>query len=93
MADRPEVSDALARLDRALVALEQVVEKRQAKALSAKALQDDLQRMSKERSDLTQSLDEVKARSDKLVRANEEVSRRLVAAMESVRTVLEQHGG
>lgn len=93
MGDKPEVQDALARLDRAIADLEQAVNKRVAKELSAQALQGDLQRMSKERSELTDSLEKVKARSKKLEVANEEVSRRLGAAMESVRTVLDQHGG
>ena len=93
MGDRTDVRIALERLDRALGSLEQAVDKRQAKAHSANALQGDLQRMSDERSELTSSLEKAKSRSEKLEGANEEVSRRLGAAMESVRAVLEQHGG
>ena len=93
MGDKPEVQAALARLDKAITGLEQAVEKRQAKSLSVQALQGDLQRMSKERTELNSSLEKVKARSERLEGANEEVSRRLGAAMESVRAVLEQHGG
>ncbi|WP_373237144.1 DUF4164 family protein [Cohaesibacter celericrescens] len=93
MGDKPDVSGALARLDRALLSLELAVDKRRDKGLSMKALQGDLKRMSVERSDLTSSLESIKARSEKLEGANEEVSRRLGAAMESVRAVLEQHGG
>lgn len=93
MADKPAVKDALARLDRALVSLEQAVEKRQTKELSVHALQDDLQRMSRERTDLTRSLEQEQERATRLQQANEEVSRRLGSAMESVRAVLDQHGG
>lgn len=93
MAEKPAVHNALARLDRALASLETAIEKRQARELSVGALQSDLQRMSKERSELTQSLDKTEARSRRLETANEEVSRRLGAAMESVRAVLDQHGG
>ena len=93
LGDKTEVKDALARLDQAIAGLEKAVDKRFSKELSAQALQGDLQRMSKERSELTSTLEQVKSRSEKLEVANEEVSRRLGAAMESVRSVLERHGG
>lgn len=93
MADKPAVKDALARLDRALVSLEQAVEKRQTKEMSVQALQDDLQRMSKERTSLSLSLEKEQERALRLQQANEEVSRRLGSAMDSVRAVLDQHGG
>ena len=44
------------------------------------------------RSRLAQSLDAADARSARLEEANREVSRRLVAAMESIREVLARHG-
>ncbi len=84
---------ALGRLDRAIETLTQSIEKRQTRDLSVKALQDDLQRMTKERSELTGSLEKQKLRAEKLEGANAEVSRRLGAAMESVRAVLDRHGG
>ena len=93
MSDRPAVHDALARLEKAIQSLEKAVDKKQNKLLSMEALQGDLKRMSKEREALTQSLKKVQTRSDRLEGANEEVSRRLVSAMESVRAVLDQHGG
>ncbi|WP_316860647.1 DUF4164 domain-containing protein [uncultured Cohaesibacter sp.] len=93
MSGKPSIEAALSRLDEAIVSLEQSITKRKTKDLSVKAMQDDLQRMSEERSDLTDSLEKVTTRADKLEGANEEVSRRLGAAMESVRAVLEQHGG
>ncbi len=81
------------RLEQAIASLERAVDKRQDKALSLNALQGDLKRMSKERETLTQSLKSAQSRSERLEGANEEVSRRLVSAMESVRAVLDQHGG
>ncbi|WP_319532889.1 DUF4164 family protein [uncultured Cohaesibacter sp.] len=93
MGEKPGVSEALVRLDRAIAALEEAVDKQQEKALSVKTLRGDLQRLSAERSDLTTSLEQAQSRSEKLESANVEVSRRLGAAMESVRAVLEQHGG
>ena len=81
------------RLERAIVSLERAVDKRQDKILSVDALKGDLKRMSKEREELTLSLKSARSRSERLEGANEEVSRRLVSAMESVRAVLDQHGG
>nr|WP_321455929.1 DUF4164 family protein [uncultured Cohaesibacter sp.] len=93
MSDKTRVDAAWTRLDAAIDALEQSINKRQTKDLSVKALQDDLKRMAEERSELTGSLEKEKSRAQKLAGANEEVSRRLGAAMESVRAVLERHGG
>jgi prefoldin subunit 5 len=93
MSDKTRVEMALTRLDAAIVGLSQSIDKRQTRDLSVKAMQDDLQRMTRERSDLTGSLEKEKARAEKLEGANEEVSRRLGSAMESVRAVLDRHGG
>ncbi|WP_319412952.1 DUF4164 family protein [uncultured Cohaesibacter sp.] len=93
MSEDTRVGAALGRLDRAIETLTQSIEKRQTRDLSVKALQDDLQRMTKERSELTGSLEKQKLRAEKLEGANAEVSRRLGAAMESVRAVLDRHGG
>ena len=51
-------------------------------------LEGELQRLGTDRSRLAQSLDAAEARSARLEEANREVSRRLVAAMESIRDVL-----
>ncbi|WP_320141011.1 DUF4164 family protein [uncultured Cohaesibacter sp.] len=93
MSENPRVEAALGRLDRAIEGLSQSVDKRQTRELSVKALQDDLQRLTQERSELTGTLEKQKKRTEKLEGANEEVSRRLGAAMESVRAVLDRHGG
>jgi hypothetical protein len=52
-----------------------------------------MQRLGTDRSRLAQSLDAAEARSARLEEANREVSRRLVAAMESIREVLARNGG
>ncbi|SFO50445.1 protein of unknown function [Cohaesibacter marisflavi] len=93
MSENARVEAALGRLDRAIETLSQSVDKRQTRELSVKALQDDLQRLTQERSELTGSLEKQKKRTEKLEGASEEVSRRLGAAMESVRAVLDRHGG
>ncbi|MCV6547612.1 MAG: DUF4164 domain-containing protein [Cohaesibacter sp.] len=93
MVSEPAIAGALGRLDRALLSLEQAIEKKQAKQTRLKGLQEDVSRLSNEREDLSSSLANETKRADRLEQANEEVSRRLGSAMESVRAVLEQHGG
>ncbi|MCT4654584.1 MAG: DUF4164 domain-containing protein [Cohaesibacter sp.] len=93
MAHEPAIQSALNRLDKALLSLEKAMDQRQRNDRSVQDLQDDLKKANEDRSDLSASLDKEKKRSHRLESANEEVSRRLGAAMESVRAVLEQHGG
>ncbi len=51
-----------------------------------------MHRLGTDRSRLAQSLDAAEARSARLEEANREVSRRLVAAMETIREVLARQG-
>ena len=50
----------------------------------------EVQRMGADRTRLAQSLDEAEKRAQLLAHTNKEVSRRLVDAMESIRSVLER---
>ena len=50
----------------------------------------ELQRIGLDRSRLAQTVDAAEARSGRLEEANKEVSRRLVAAMETIRAVLDR---
>ncbi|WP_407049910.1 DUF4164 domain-containing protein [Methyloraptor flagellatus] len=93
MADAPALEAALRRLDTALDALETAVTGRIESERTKSGLQDELSRLGEDRSRLAQDLDQEKARSLRLEDTNREVSRRLVAAMESIRSVLEAHGG
>ncbi|HAT85434.1 DUF4164 family protein [Cohaesibacter gelatinilyticus] len=93
MANEPAIAGALGRLDQALLSLEKAIEKKKEKQTDLKGMQDDLSRLSSERSELATDLASQTKRADRLEQANEEVSRRLGSAMESVRAVLEQHGG
>ena len=61
--------------------------------MSLNGLQDELQRLGEDRSSLAATLDTAETRVARLEDANREVSRRLVSAMESIRSVLETHGG
>lgn len=93
MVQAPAVEAALARLTTALEALETATERRFENDRSAAALEDEIARLGEDRSKLAQDLDRETARGQLLEETNREVSRRLVAAMESIRSVLDTHGG
>lgn len=84
---------ALARLSQAIGRLEATAQRRLEADASVDGLQDELQRLGEDRSQLAATLDTAEARVARLEDANREVSRRLVSAMESIRSVLETHGG
>ncbi|MBH0239389.1 DUF4164 domain-containing protein [Methylobrevis albus] len=84
---------AMRELESALGRLEQSVTRRLAADRSIVDLEEELARLGEDRSRLAQDLDASAARAGRLEDANREVSRRLVAAMESIRAVLDAHGG
>ncbi len=88
----PAIEGALRRLDLALSALDAAVERRLEHDRSLIGLEDELSRTGEDRSRLAQDLDQERARAGRLEDTNREVSRRLVAAMESIRSVLEAGG-
>ncbi|KPL52179.1 MULTISPECIES: DUF4164 domain-containing protein [Hyphomicrobiales] len=93
MVEASLVDAALKRLDMSLGALEAAVERRLEHERSVLGLEDELSRTGEDRSRLAQDLDQERARSGRLEETNREVSRRLVAAMETIRSVLEANGG
>lgn len=86
------IENALRRLTAALDALEGAVDGRLDSGHRLEELEAELQRISLDRSRLAQSLDVAEARSDRIEEANQDVSRRLVAAMETIRSVLDRNG-
>lgn len=84
---------ALERLSQAIGRLEKIVDRRLENDETLASLQSDLQRLGEDHSRLAETLDKAETRASRLEEANREVSRRLVSAMESIRTVLETHGG
>ena len=88
MTSSSPIDDALQRLAGAVVRLEGAVERRLEGAQEVSSLEGELHRLGTDRSRLAQSLDAAEARSARLEEANREVSRRLVAAMETIREVL-----
>ena len=93
MAGATATEAALRRLSTALDRIESAVDRRLESEGHAAGLEGELHRLGTDRSRLAQSLDAAEARSAKLEEANREVSRRLVGAMESIRDVLDHHGG
>lgn len=93
MVQAPAVEAALGRLVAAVEALETAAERRFQADRSSADLEEEISRLGEDRSRLAQDLDQEKSRSNRLEDTNREVSRRLVAAMESIRSVLDAHGG
>ena len=93
MAGTSTIEHALQRLDSAVGLLEVAIDARFEREEQAAGVEAEMQRLGTDRSRLAQSLDAAEARSASLEEANREVSRRLVAAMESVREVLARNGG
>ena len=93
MAGSLSIDEALQRLSTALDLLESAVERRLENSASVSGLEGELHRLGTDRSRLAQALDAAEAKSADLQATNSEVSRGLVAAMESIRDVLARHGG
>ena len=80
-------------LNQALDKLELSVERRLAGERTISGLEEELYRIGEDRARLAGDLDDAMARAGRLEDVNREVSRRLVSAMESIRSVLDTHGG
>lgn len=91
--DAASVQKAVDRLDAALGQLEAAVNRRVETDRRYATVEDELQRLGEDRSKLAQDLDTAVTKSARLEDTNREVSRRLVSAMETIRAVLEDHGG
>lgn len=84
------LSDVLQRLDKAVDALGTAVEHRFERDLDHADAEEEVQRLNEDRARLAQELDESESRSERVTEANNEVSRRLVVAMETIRAVLDR---
>lgn len=93
MADRSAIDEAFDKLTTALDRLEAAINRRVDADHRRASLEDEVQRLTEDRSELAGSLDRSEARANRLEEANRDVSRRLVTAMETIRTVLDKHGG
>jgi hypothetical protein len=89
----PPSSGPLSALDRVtalLDALEAAVEARLDREAEFADADAEVQRMNVDRARLAQELDTAEARAERLSEVNREVSRRLVAAMETIRAVIDR---
>jgi uncharacterized protein DUF4164 len=93
MAGTSTIEYALQRLQSAVGLIEGAIDSRFEAEHHAQGVEAEMQRLGTDRSRLAQSLDAAEARSARLEEANREVSRRLVAAMESIREILARNGG
>jgi hypothetical protein len=91
MTDTTAIDAASKRLALALDALEAAVVRRQEADLGQQGLSAQLQALGADRSRLASDLDGVSARARTLETANREVAKRLDAAIETIRSVLEAH--
>jgi len=90
MAAESTLKEVLARIARAMEALESAVEARLANEQDYSEAEAEVQRMNADRARLATELDNSEARAERLENANKEVSRRLVTAMETIRAVLDR---
>ncbi len=82
------LGEATLRLQKALERLEDAVDARMSRDHVVLSVEEEVQRMTADRSRLASELDTALTRAQRLETANREVSRRLVTAMESIRDVL-----
>ena len=87
------VMAALSKLEQALGVLDDAIERREDEERGRVDLEAELHRVGADRSRLAQSLDTAEAEASRVEDANREVSRRLVAAMESIRGVIAGDNG
>ncbi len=83
------VEAALRRFNAALDSFEAAVLRHQQTRKSITALETEIQNLSEDRSRLAQELDEMRAYASDLDKIQKGVSRRLTAAIDNIRTVLE----
>ena len=84
------LSQVLDRLDRALTALDNAVDRSSEMRQQFNDAEEEVQRLNSDRARLAEELDGAEARAGRLEEVNKEVSRRLVTAMETIRAVLDR---
>ena len=87
---KSSLTNALDRLDDALSKLEGTAEARLEREEGLNEAAAEIQRMGADRARLAESLDNSESRAQRLESVNREVSRRLVDAMEAIRSVLDR---
>jgi len=88
--EETHLDHALSRFRQAMDSLEQAIEYRLNMQDTTNEAEEEVQRLNADRSRLAQELDNSESRSERLEQANKEVSRRLITAMETIRTVIDR---
>ncbi len=86
----PTLSQLFDRLESALTALDDAVERTAELRREYADAEEEAQRLNSDRARLAEELDKSEARAERLEEVNKEVSRRLVTAMETIRAVLDR---
>ena len=90
MTGEATLKEVIGRLGKAIDMLETAVAGRLDHDQNYVEAEAEVQRMNADRARLAQELDGSESRAERLEEANKEVSRRLVAAMETIRAVLDR---
>jgi hypothetical protein len=93
MAEESPLLAAVKQLQQSIASLQDAVEHREEERQRSVNLEEELHRVGADRSRLAHALDSAEARGARLEEANRDVARRLVAAMETVRSVLARQRG
>jgi len=86
------IDAALKRLEAAIDLLDDAIEGRLEGVRQVADLEEEVHRLGADRSELAQTLDQAEARGAKLDDVNRQVSQRLDAAIETIRSVLGHQG-
>ena len=89
MAGPQTITGVLDRLENALAALDDAVDRSAERRREQAEAEEEVQRLNADRARLAEDLDASEARAGRLEEVNREVSRRLVTAMETIRAVLD----
>jgi chromosome segregation ATPase len=92
MSAEKTVQSALTELNAAITNLENAIDMRIERQRETGEIDNEVKRVHVDRARLAQELDQAEFRANRLEEVNREVSRRLVTAMESIRSVLARNG-
>lgn len=84
------ITQVFDRLESALAALDDAVDRSAEARRDQAETEEEVQRLNADRARLAEELDACEARAGRLEEVNREVSRRLVTAMETIRAVLDR---
>ena len=89
MAENDRLGSAIEALDAALTSLENAFDARSERLQHREELENEVRIVHEDRAGLARELDQAQFRANRLEEVNREVSRRLVTAMETIRSVLD----